>query len=106
MTIVVERGTDIDQVFRQMYKIIEVIKIKKLDESAAVIRDLALVKIRKSPELAKVLRKFGAKIAKKNGEFVVAEICAEPDQIGEFIAAVRKFGILEISRTGATALSS
>jgi len=106
MTIVVEKGTDIDQVFRQMYKIIEVIKIKKLDESAAVIRDLVLVKIRKSPALAKVLRKFGARIAKENGEFIAAEICAEPSRLDEFISAIQKFKILEISRTGATALSS
>ena len=106
MTIVVEKNTDIDQVFRQMYKIIEVIKIKKLDEGAAVLRDLALVKIRKSPELVKLLRNFGAKIARKNGEYLVAEICAEPGKIDEFISAARKFGILEISRAGITALSS
>lgn len=106
MTIVVEPDTDIDQVFRQMYKIIEVIKIKKLDEAEAVIRDLALVKIKKSPDLAKVLRKFEARVARKNGKYVVAEICAEPLEIDKFILAVKKFGILEISRAGATALSS
>lgn len=106
MTIVVEKGTDVDKVFRQMYKIIEVVKIKKLDEGEAVIRDLALVKIKKSAELAPVLRKFGARVARKNGEFLVAEICAEPQKIDEFIVAVKKFGVLEISRAGATALSS
>ncbi|MFH0834073.1 MAG: acetolactate synthase small subunit [Patescibacteria group bacterium] len=106
MTIVVEKGTNIDQVVRQMYKIIEVIKIKKLDEAEAVLRDLALVKIAKSPELAKILRQFGAKTIKKNGEFIVTEICAEPGKIDEFLQVAKKFGILEISRAGATGLSS
>ncbi|MCF7846101.1 MAG: acetolactate synthase small subunit [Candidatus Peribacteraceae bacterium] len=106
MTIVVEQGTDIDKVFRQMYKIVEVIKIKKLDETQAVIRDLALVKVRKSPGLTKVLKKFKARTARQNGDFVVVEICAEPEQIEKFIAVVKKFGILEVSRAGATALSS
>lgn len=106
MTIVVEQGTDVDQVFRQMYKIVEVIKIKKLDEKEAVIRDLALVKIKKAKKLTEILRKFGAHVARKNGEFLVAEICDEPKKIDEFITAVRKFGILEISRAGVTALSS
>lgn len=110
MTIVVEKGTDIDKVFRQMYKIVEVIKIKKLNEAEAVIRDLALVKISVSPKnttaLAKVIRKFRARVARKNGNFWVVEICDEPQNIEAFVLAVKKFGILEISRAGATALSS
>ncbi|MFA6458571.1 MAG: acetolactate synthase small subunit [Patescibacteria group bacterium] len=110
MTIVVEKGTDIDQVFRQMYKIIEVVKIKKLEEAEAVIRDLALVKIaveaETAPALTKILRKFPVRVARKNGHFWVIEICAEPQKIDEFIVAVKKFGVLEISRAGATALLS
>jgi acetolactate synthase I/III small subunit len=110
MTIVVNAETNVDQVFRQMYKIVEVIKIKKLDEENATIRDLALVKIKITAKnkaaVSKNLKLFGAKVAKKNSHYLIAEICGEPRKIESFLAIVADFGILEIARTGATAVSS
>lgn len=110
MTIVVDEKTNVDQVFRQMYKVIEVIKIKKLDEKKAIIRDLALVKIRLTAknknQLLKNIKLFGAKIAKKNSKYLIAEVCGEPSKINSFLALMKDFGILEISRTGATAVSN
>lgn len=109
MTIVVNASTNVDQVFRQMYKVVEVIKIKKLDEENATIRDLALVKIKITAKnkaaVLKNLKLFGAKIAKQNSHYLIAEICGEPRKIESFLAIVSDFGILEISRTGATAVS-
>jgi len=110
MTIVVDEDTNVDQVFRQMYKIVEVIKIKKLDEQKAIIRDLALVKIRITPktsaQVLKTIKLFGGKIAKKNSKYIVAEICGEPSKIESFFALVKDFGVLEIARSGATAVSN
>ncbi len=110
MTIVVNEDTNVDQVFRQMYKIVEVIKIKILDEQKAIIRDLALVKIQTTPknsvEIAKTVKLFGGKVVKKNTKYLIAEICGEPSKIEGFFALVKNFGILEISRSGATAMSS
>ncbi|MFH0776647.1 MAG: acetolactate synthase small subunit [Patescibacteria group bacterium] len=110
MTIVVEEGTDIDQVVRQMYKIVEVIQIKKLDSIDAVIRDLALVKIavsaKNSAQISALVKKFKARVPRKNGTFWVLEICESPEKIEAFLTAAGKFKILEISRAGATALSS
>lgn len=110
MTIVVNEDTNIDQVFRQMYKIIEVIKIKKLDEFQAIIRDLALVKIKVAPKsrpkLAKILRTFKAKSVAKTSNSLTIELTSTPDKIDEFLDLVKSFGILEISRSGATAVSN
>jgi len=109
MTIVVNEDTNIDQVFRQMYKIVEVIKIKQLDEKKSVIRDLALVKIKITPktcaQILKNLRLFEAKVIEKKANYLIAEICGEPEKINEFLVIVKKSGLLEVSRTGATALS-
>jgi acetolactate synthase I/III small subunit len=110
MTIVVDEKTNVDQVFRQMYRIIEVIEIKKLDEKKAIIRDLALVKIRLTPKTsAKILKNvklFGGKIVKKNSKYLIVEVCGEPSKIVSFLALMKDFGILEVSRTGATAVSN
>jgi len=110
MTIVVNEDTNVDQVFRQMYKIVEVIKIKKLNEEKAIIRDLALVKIKLTPQtrtkILKNLKLFGGKVVKKNSKYLIAEICEQPEKIESFLDLVKDFGILEIARTGATAVSN
>ncbi len=110
MTIVVDENTNVDQVFRQMYKIVEVIKIKELNEDKATIRDLALVKIKLTPKnKAKVLKNlklFGAKIVEQKPKYLIAEICGKPEKIVSFLDLVKEFGLIEVSRTGATAVSN
>lgn len=108
MTIVVKEDTNVEQVFRQMYKIIEVIKIKILDEEKSIIRDLALVKIKTTaknkPKILKTIKLFGAKTVHKNHKSLTVEIVGTPEKIDSFLELVQDFGILEFSRTGATAL--
>lgn len=110
MTIVVGAGTDMDQVFRQMYRVVEVIKIKKLDSTTAIVRDLALLNIalkkKTASGLTALIKQLGGTVVKKNSDSLTVEICGEPWEVDEFIAKVKKHGILEISRTGATAISS
>ncbi|MFH1375358.1 MAG: acetolactate synthase small subunit [Patescibacteria group bacterium] len=109
MTIVVDEKTNVDQVFRQMYKIVEVIKIKKLDEAHAIIRDLALVRVKVSPrtkaKLMKAVKLFRAKIVSKKPNEYTIEIVGAPEKIDGFLALVKDFGVLEVSRTGVTAVS-
>jgi acetolactate synthase I/III small subunit len=109
MTIVVDRETNIDQVFRQMYKIVEVIKIKKLNEDKAIIRDLALAKIKinleNKTQINKNCKKFQAKILEKNDKFIIVELCDDPQRIENFLEAVQDLGLVEFSRSGATAVS-
>lgn len=110
MTIVVGKNTNFEQAYRQMYKIIEVIKITKLTDQDAIIRDLALLKIewraKNSSALKKLIQSAKAKVVKKNSHSITIEICGEPQTVDQFIAACKKFGILEVSRTGATAISN
>jgi len=105
MTIVVEKNTNINQVFRQMYKIVEVIKIKKLDESKAIVRDLALIRVKNYPQLAAIVRKFEGKIANKNDKSTTIEISGTPEKINNFLETVRKSKILEVARSGVTAVA-
>jgi len=109
MTIVVGKNTNAEQAYRQMYKIVEVIKITKLTDKEAIIRDLALLKIELSSKansvLKKLLKTHGAKVVKKTSSSITVEICGTPQAVDKFISACKKFGILEVSRTGATAIS-
>ena len=109
MTIVVDELTNVDQVFRQMYKIIEVIKIKKLNENKSVVRDLALVKIKLTSKthdkILDYLQKIESKVLVKNSKHLVVEICRHPKELDQCLATLKEFGILELSHTGATAIS-
>jgi acetolactate synthase I/III small subunit len=110
MTIIVDESTNVDQVFRQMYKIIEVCKIKRLNPDEAIMRNLALVKIKNTTatkkNLLKVLRKFHAKIIIENSKNLILEIVGEPEKLEQFFEEVKKFKILEISRTGTTSIAT
>ncbi|MDD3067008.1 MAG: acetolactate synthase small subunit [Candidatus Gracilibacteria bacterium] len=110
MTIVVNENTDIEQVFRQMYKIIEVIKIKKIDSKSAVIRDLALVKVKVTPatkaKLLKTIQLFHAEIVNKKGSEMIIQIVGQPEKINSFLDLIKVFGVVEVSRAGATAISN
>jgi len=110
MTIVVNENTDIEQVFRQMYKIIEVIKIKRIDSRAAVIRDLALVKVKVTPatkaKLLKTIQLFHAEIVNKKGSEMIIQIVGQPEKINSFLDLIKVFGVMEVSRAGATAMNS
>jgi acetolactate synthase-1/3 small subunit len=110
MTIVVNENTDIEQVFRQMYKIIEVIKIKKIESGNAAIRDLALVKVKISPKtkakLLKTIQLFHAEIVSKKPKELIIQIVGQPEKINSFLDLIEVFGVVEVSRTGATAINS
>ncbi len=109
MTIVVGAETNVDQVVRQMYKIIEVIKVKELITDKAIIRDLALVQIgvtaRNKAKLTKTLKAFDTRVMDRQPTVWTIEIVDTPDQIDNFLRLIRPCKIKAIARTGATALA-
>ncbi|GBF36501.1 acetolactate synthase small subunit [Methanofervidicoccus abyssi] len=110
MTIVVKGDNKIlEQVVKQLNKLIEVIKVSDLDVNKCVKRELCLIKIHTPDESSKsqviqYTNVFRGKIVDLSQESLTVEITGSSDKINAFIDLVRTFGIKEIARTGLTAL--
>lgn len=98
----------VEQVSKQLSKIVEVIKIKTLRNHEIVKRGLALVKVKVSPktrsEVIEITTVFRANIVDISPNTLTVEITGHDRKIGAFIDLVEPYGIEEISCTGMTAL--
>jgi len=109
MTIVVD-GDDytVEQVSKQLNKLIDVIKVKQLDRSDAVSRELALIKVEATAstrsEVIQIVEVFRAKIVDISKNTLTIEISGAVDKVAALEDMLRQFGIKEIVRTGSIAI--
>ena len=99
----------IAQIVKQLDKMIDTIEVHRLDENNTVYRELVMFKIKvnkpeDSMEINKMASAYGAKIHDAKKESIMVEMTATPHQISAFEQLASKFGILQIARTGITAL--
>ena len=99
----------ISQIVKQLDKMIDTIEVRRLDENNTVYRELVMFKIKvtkpeDSMEINKMASAYGAKIHDAKKESIMIEMTATPHQITAFEQLASKFGILQIARTGITAL--
>jgi acetolactate synthase-1/3 small subunit len=100
----------IDQVVLQLNKLVEVVKVCKLDPDNIVTRELALAKVkvpdaRTRSDVINCVDVFRAHVVDVSPESLTVEITGGPDKIDAFLNLMRPFGIIELARTGLTALS-
>ncbi len=104
MTIVV-RGDDrtLEQVMKQLNKLIEVIKVSDLSENS-VERELALIKVHAPPakrsEIIEIANIFRARIVDVARDSFIIEITGDEEKVNAFVDLMRQFGIKEMARTG------
>jgi acetolactate synthase I/III small subunit len=109
MTIVVD-GDDyvVEQVSKQLNKLIDVIKIKQLDKEDSVSRELALIKVNASAssraEIIQIVEIFRAKIVDVSKNTLTIEISGGTDKVAALEDMLKQFGIKEIVRTGTIAI--
>ena len=98
----------VEQVSKQLNKLVDVIKIKTLKSEDAVKRGLVLVKIKTTqknrPEVIQITDIFRAKIVDVSQNTVIAELTGVDSKIQAFLDILEPFGIEEIVRTGMVAL--
>ncbi len=110
MTIVV-KGDDrvIEQVKKQLNKLIDVIKVSDQMPAESVQRELVLVKIlanpAKRPEIYQLAEIFRAEIVAISKRTITIEATGEPERIDNFIELIRPYGIKELIRTGRVSLA-
>jgi acetolactate synthase-1/3 small subunit len=112
MTIVVEAKDEkvLEQINKQLNKLIDVITVTDFTKKEHVNRELVLAKINYSPkEKAKIdaiFGKFVGKIVHHKGDIAIVEAVGDQDQIKSLLAELDKFGIKELVRTGKLAISN
>ena len=99
----------IDQVTKQLHKLVNVLKIRDLEPEEAVAREMALFKISADAgsrgEIMQVVEIFRAKIVDVQRRTVIVEVTGTHDKVEAFERMVRPFGLVEMARTGEIALS-
>src|SRR6187431_1204464 len=99
----------IDQVTKQLHKLVNVIKIRDLEPSETVARELALFKVSADgstrAEVLQMVEIFRGKIIDVSKRSVIIEVTGSFDKIEAFERMIRPFGLIEMARTGEIAIS-
>jgi acetolactate synthase-1/3 small subunit len=99
----------IDQVTKQLHKLVNVLKIRDLEPADTVSRELALFKVAvEGPQRSEVMQIseiFRGKVVDVTRRSVIVEITGTTDKIEAFERMVRPFGLIEMMRTGEIAIS-
>jgi acetolactate synthase-1/3 small subunit len=99
----------IDQVVKQLRKLIDTIKVRDLTDTPHIERELALVKIhtatpRARDEVLRITEIFRGRIVDVSQSTYTVEITGTEDKINAFVELLKPFGIMEMARTGKVAL--
>ena len=110
ITVVVEADDElIEKVFKQVSKLEEVEKVTQIDERETICKELALLKIytedtATSAEISNVVLEYEGKILEIQKDAITVELTDIPSNVDAFVKALSQFEILEMCRTGVTAL--
>ena len=109
ITIIVDNGNSVvEQVEKQLNKLIEVIKVRTLDESTLIGRELMLIKVSANKgtreQIMTICGICGAKVADISPTSMTMELSDTSERVNTFEDMMRPFGILEVARTGMLAL--
>ena len=99
----------IDQIVKQLDKMIDTVRVERLDEHKTVYRELSIFKIKlsnanDSMEVNKLANAYGGKVHDVKKDSIMVELTATPDQIKAFEELAKPFGIIDVARTGVAAL--
>jgi acetolactate synthase-1/3 small subunit len=110
MTLTLDGATHpIDQVTKQLHKLVNVLKISDLEPDETLARELALFKISADgssrTEVMQVCEVFRAKIVDLGKRSVTVEVTGTCEKVDAFERLVRPFGLIEMARTGEIAIA-
>jgi acetolactate synthase-1/3 small subunit len=102
------QSAPLDQMVKQLDKLVNVIEITELAPGASVARELLLIMVKADPEVRsqviELVGIFEARIVSVGHEAIIVSLEGAPDKLDDFENLVRPYGILAIQRTGAIAL--
>ena len=99
----------IEQIVKQLDKMIDTVEVVHLDEHKTVFRELCIFKLNlnnanDSMEINKLANAYGGKVHDVKKNSIMVELTSTPDQIKAFEELAKSFGIIDVARTGVAAL--
>jgi len=110
MTVVVDGDfAQVEQVRKQLDKLINVVRVSDITEENIVARELALIKVKATAatrsEIIQIVDIFRANIVDVASDSLTVEVTGDEDKVKSLLELLRSFGVKEISRTGRIALT-
>ncbi|WP_284643963.1 acetolactate synthase small subunit [Paenibacillus silviterrae] len=108
--VIVTTGDDqtLEQISKQLYKLIDVIKVVDLSANPMVARELALIKVTAEPaarpEILGVVETFRAAVVDIGPSSLIVQVVGDSEKIDAMVELLKPYGIRELSRTGVTAM--
>lgn len=108
--VIVTNGTNktLDQVTKQLDKLIDVIKVEDISSHPMVAREIALIKVAAEPsvrpELISIVETFRASIVDIGPHSIIAQVVGDADKIDAMVELLRPYVIKELTRTGIIAM--
>ncbi len=97
-----------EQIVKQLQKLVDVKKVQLMQRDKIVIRELMIVKIRvkkgELPEVMQAISAYRSNVVDLSPDSIVIEITGEPTKLNAFLAYVAPYEIIEMCRTGPTAM--
>ena len=109
MTVVVEvEEQALEQVTKQLNKLIEVLKVVELDHSASVQRELVLIKVRSDAstrsQILDITQMFRCNVVDVTTDSVVLEATGTPEKLGALLEVLEPYGVRELVQSGLVAV--
>jgi acetolactate synthase-1/3 small subunit len=107
---IVTRGDDatVEQIVKQLDKLVDVVKVTDYGAGDYIDRELVLIKVKAEPqnraEICQMAELFRAKVVDVQADSLTIEITGGEGKIEKFIALMKDFGIVDLTRTGQVAL--
>ena len=99
----------LEQIEKQMHKLVNVLRVNELESGQAVERELALITVTAAPakraELLSLAEVFGVRVADVGPDALVFEVVGAPEELEAFAELLRPHGIKELARTGRIGLA-
>jgi len=100
----------IEQVVKQLAKLIDVLKVEELEPGHFVMRELALIKVnvptpKERSDIINCVEVFRGRIIDVSMDSLTVEITGTPDKLDAFLNLMKTHGVIELARTGITALA-
>ncbi|MDY6833697.1 MAG: acetolactate synthase small subunit [Chloroflexota bacterium] len=107
--VVLGNSAEVEQVRKQLDKLIEVVKVFNIAGDSMIARELALIKVKTTPsnrsEVIEIVSVFRANIVDVAPDSLTVEATGDEDKLESLLRLLRYFGIKEISRTGQIAMT-
>ena len=109
ITVVVDvESSPLEQIVKQLYKLVNVVRISELDPRASVERELMLATVKAIPgergEVLDLVRVFDGRVVAVGRDALTVALDGAPDKLDDFEELLRAYGIVELQRTGRVAL--